>query len=576
MLTQSNKEGQTPLHSAVLEKGFCKYVDLLMQNNADPKIKDNSNNTALHYNTCVTCLNIIAKALKERESNLKEENKTDHENILDMQNDLGNTCLMQAIVNMSQGHTKTKLARELIKLNADFTIQNNEGNNAIMLAAKLGNVDLLNIIILKILNDELNNQLAGKNKMTSTDLFKLKNNQKDDVLDIAIKSKSKDCIVRLIDLANMKITKDHLQLAKEYSTNESKIYPLIKKYYEEQENDTLVDTSKQSRNHNPLKSKEEVKGKVREYYIKDKLGAKTHRNYNNTISSNLLTFENTKSTSRLKDTLEKVHIDKDKLTEFMDDSDDSNFKLDPSEVQVGEQIGWGAYSGVYKATFYDVEVAVKKFSKNDEKSQKVFNNEVQILKTCHHPGICQLIGYFEDKSYFNIVNEYFPCGTLHEIIHAKSLNFPIKKRLSIAIDIAKVMNYLHSRKLVVLHRDLKSENVLIDKNFKIKLCDFGISKMIESDTEEFELESPLHITRQTKTIGTVSWMSPEFINDKISSKKSDVYSFGILLWEIMTRSKLYPDLQPIQIAYGVANNNLRPPIPAAMNKKIANLITSCW
>jgi serine/threonine protein kinase len=161
---------------------------------------------------------------------------------------------------------------------------------------------------------------------------------------------------------------------------------------------------------------------------------------------------------------------------------------------------------------------------------------------------------------------------LYDIIHTKTFKFPLKNRVDIALDIAITMNYLHSRKMVILHRDLKSENVLILKNFKVKLCDFGISKMVESDTEEFDLETPLNISKQTKTIGTVSWMSPEFINDKISSKKSDVYSFGILLWELMTRAKLYPDLQPIQIAYGVANSNLRPEIPPGMNKSIAELI----
>lgn len=80
------------------------------------------------------------------------------------------------------------------------------------------------------------------------------------------------------------------------------------------------------------------------------------------------------------------------------------------------------------------------------------------------------------------------------------------------------MNYLHNRKRVVIHRDLKSENVLIDKSLRIKLCDFGISKLLDSEDEIDELESPLNVNKQTKTIGTVSWMSPEFINDKISSK----------------------------------------------------------
>lgn len=80
------------------------------------------------------------------------------------------------------------------------------------------------------------------------------------------------------------------------------------------------------------------------------------------------------------------------------------------------------------------------------------------------------------------------------------------------------MNYMHTRKRILLHRDLKSENILIDKSLRIKLCDFGISKMLDVDSEIEDLESPLQINKETKTIGTVSWMSPEFINDKVSSK----------------------------------------------------------
>ena len=289
------------------------------------------------------------------------------------------------------------------------------------------------------------------------------------------------------------------------------------------ENNHIENNAKQSRNHNVLKSKEEVKGKVKDYIVKDKLGIKTHRNYNNTLSSDLMTFENTKSTNRLKDTLDKINSNinnknSNNQLDILDDLDDWNYKLDPDEIQLGEQIGWGAYSSVFKAQFYDIDVAVKKFSKTEEKSLKVFTNEAQILKTWHHPGIVQLIGYYEDKSFYNLVTEYFPYGTLHEVIHNKSISFPIKRRVMIAIEIARIMNYLHWRKLTILHRDLKSENILVDKNLKIKLCDFGISKMVESETEEFELESPLNISKQTKTIGTVSWMSPEFINDKISSK----------------------------------------------------------
>ena len=274
---------------------------------------------------------------------------------------------------------------------------------------------------------------------------------------------------------------------------------------------------------NGTRSKEEIKGKASDYYIKDKLSSKAVREYA-LSTSDQLTFDETKATSRLKDTLEKIAIerdhfkdDRDKLMQLLDEKDDCNFKLSSKEIELGEQIGWGAYSAVFKGKFYGIDVAIKKFSKTAEKSLKVYANEVKLLKTCHHPGIAQLIGYYEESDWYWIVSEYFPWGTLYELIHTKTIQLPMKKKLTIAIEIAQVMNYLHSRKRVILHRDLKSENVLIDKSLRIKLWDFGISKMIEDEDLE-EIESPLNINKQTKTMGTVSWMSPEFINDKISSK----------------------------------------------------------
>ena len=289
------------------------------------------------------------------------------------------------------------------------------------------------------------------------------------------------------------------------------------------DNTKLASDKKQSRNMNGTKSKEEIKGKASDYYIKDKLASKVVREYV-LSSTDQLTFDETKATSRLKDTLEKIAVerdhfkdDRDKLLLLLDEKDDWNFKLAAQEIEIGEQIGWGAYSAVFKCKFYGIDVAVKKFSKTDEKSLKVYANEVKLLKTCHHPGIAQLIGYYEDADSYWIVSEYFPWGTLYELIHTKTIQLPIKKKLTIAIEIAQVMNYLHSRKRVILHRDLKSENVLIDKSLRIKLWDFGISKIIE-DEDTDDIESPLSINKQTKTMGTVSWMSPEFINDKVSSK----------------------------------------------------------
>lgn len=160
---------------------------------------------------------------------------------------------------------------------------------------------------------------------------------------------------------------------------------------------------------------------------------------------------------------------------------------------------------------------MKKFNRSDEKSLRIYANEVKILKSCHHPSILRLIGYFETSDSYNIVNELHPCGNLSELIHG-NIPFKLKRKFGVAIEIARAMNYLHYRKRPVLHRDLKSENVLIDKSLRVRLCDFGISKVAEVDEVEQDMESPLNINHQTKTIGTVSWMAPEFINDKVFDK----------------------------------------------------------
>ena len=578
-----NKEGHTPLHSAAIQKSNWKFVELLMKFKSNPTIRDIKGKTPLHHIRWITCLNIILKEFEK-----KEEEKLS--NLINISDDQGNTPLVQAILDYGLGNVKIQIVKELIKRNSDYSITNKNGDNALHISARQKNSNILGMIILKMLNDELNNKTVGKDLLSSQGLLNLQNKSKDDVLIEAINAKSKEWVSILLEVANMQVNKEHISLAKSYRNENSKIYSLLKKYQEQEGNNKNnnflgfkgIDNSKnkQSRNHlNGMKSSEEIRGKVTDYFMKNTRGSKKDL----LSTSEAINFEETKATNHLKDTLEKLTIerdiirdDRDKLLQLLDENDDWNYKLSEEEIEVKDQIGWGAYAVVYKADYYGTDVAVKRFNKSDEKSLKIYANEVKVLKSCHHPNVLRLIGYYETDSFFNIVTEFLPWGNLSGLIHTKKIQFPIKRKLMVAIEIAKVMNYLHSRKRPVLHRDLKSENILIDKSLRIKLCDFGISKMSDIDEVEEELQSPININKQTKTIGTVSWMSPEFINDKISSKKSDVYSFGILFWEILTRDKLYPDLQPIQIAYGVANNNLRPPIPKNMNKKAASLMKRCW
>jgi len=230
--------------------------------------------------------------------------------MLDIQDKNGNSALLNAINNLEQGQIKIKLIKEMInKFNADYTLQNNDGNNSLIMSAHLGNNDLLGIIFMKMLHDEANSKPIGSKKLSSDDVCKLRNKKSDDVLNVAIRAKSKDCIKMLIEVANMTVTKEHLSLAKESINESNNVYLLVKWFYELQDNEKLNHTGQQSRNNNVMKPTEEVKGKVKEYYIKNKLGSKTQRDYNNTVTSEQMTFENTKVTNRLKDTLENIKFD---------------------------------------------------------------------------------------------------------------------------------------------------------------------------------------------------------------------------------------------------------------------------
>jgi ankyrin repeat protein len=162
-----------------------------------------------------------------------------------MQDNLGNTVLMQAIANLSEGSAKINLVKDIIKADADFSVQNKEGNNPIILLSRLGNAEALGMLIMKMLNDELNRKLIGSSLLTTDAIMKMKNNDNEDALMAAIKSKSKECINILIDIANMPITKEHLFQAKELINDNSKVYSLLKRKYHDQDGNTIANIFRQ-------------------------------------------------------------------------------------------------------------------------------------------------------------------------------------------------------------------------------------------------------------------------------------------------------------------------------------------
>lgn len=194
------------------------------------------------------------------------------------------------------------------------------------------------------------------------------------------------------------------------------------------------------------------------------------------------------------------------------------------------QIGEGGFGTVYKAQLESGLLVAIKRGKKDlyENLQTEFSSEVELLAKIDHRNLVKLLGYVDQGNERLIITEYVPNGTLREHLdgqRGRILDF--NQRLEIAIDVAHGLAYLHIyAEKQIIHRDVKSSNILLTDSMRAKVADFGFAKLGPVDGDR------THIS--TKVKGTVGYLDPEYMKTYQLTPKSDVYSFGILLIEILT------------------------------------------
>lgn len=163
-----------------------------------------------------------------------------------------------------------------------------------------------------------------------------------------------------------------------------------------------------------------------------------------------------------------------------------------------------------------------------------------------------------------VVVEYLPGGALKSyLIKNRRKKLAFKVVVQMALDLARGLSYLHSQKIV--HRDVKTENMLLDKTRTVKIADFGVARV--------EASNPNDMTGET---GTLGYMAPEVLNGNPYNRKCDVYSFGICLWEIYCCDMPYPDLSFSEVTSAVVRQNLRPEIPRCCPSSLTNVMKRCW
>ncbi|CAJ1956708.1 unnamed protein product [Sphenostylis stenocarpa] len=234
------------------------------------------------------------------------------------------------------------------------------------------------------------------------------------------------------------------------------------------------------------------------------------------------------------------------------------WNIDFSELTVGTRVGIGFFGEVFRGIWNGTDVAIKVFLEQDLTAENMedFCNEISILSRLRHPNDIVIDGseselfsfivsnrsviYLVMKLYavilflgactkpprLSMVTEYMELGSLYYLIHLsgqkKKLNW--RRRIRMIRDICKGLMCIHRMKIV--HRDLKSANCLVNKHWTVKICDFGLSRIMT--------EYPM---RDSSSAGTPEWMAPELIRNEPFTEKCDIFSLGVIMWELCTLSR---------------------------------------
>ena len=264
-------------------------------------------------------------------------------------------------------------------------------------------------------------------------------------------------------------------------------------------------------------------------------------------------------------------------------------------LSMHEVVGTGGFAEVYRATWLDNidarrvaasrstpvgwrltglpvkrQVAVKQLRTlpSEPKALEAFYKEIALMQRLSHPNVLALIGVsLAPGGSFAVITEYMPRGSVFQMLHPPppAVGEPLPRVLAMRMlaDCARGVAYLHSLRPPIIHRDLKSQNLLVAPDLSVRVADFGLSREC------------LHAGAMTR-VGSVQWAAPEVLLGQAYSHKCDLWSFGVVCWEVLTARIPFDGMSQPAVATQVAMEGMRLPVPPHVPLRLLRLIARCW
>jgi len=234
------------------------------------------------------------------------------------------------------------------------------------------------------------------------------------------------------------------------------------------------------------------------------------------------------------------------------------WKIEFDDLEFDQLVSSGSAGEVYLGYYFGTPVAIKKLFSLPPDQKHLVAREFSMMQSLNHPNIVQFLGICDHSSGIHLITEYVEHGDLFDLLIFSDKEVTWKSKVKIGLQIAYAVYYLHSKNII--HRDLKSQNVLIGENFKVKLCDLGLATILEQK-------------KRMTVCGTDEWMAPEILISETYDNKVDVFSFGIVMTEMISNQP--PKKRGFAEKFQFNVEAFRNGIPEGCPDELAQLVVDC-